>query len=242
MEIQKLESAINYTFKNRELLLEALRHKSYVNEKSRYDFKINSYERLEFLGDAVIELVISRFLWSNYPHYDEGELTKLRAELVKKQTLAKIARSLNLEEFILLGKGERGLIARARSSILADVIESLAGAIFVDSDFDTVQKVVLNWFKSELENLDISKVGNYKNRLQELAATLELPPPDYHLELIEGPRHAPTFYVKVTLKPYGEKVGKGFTKKEAAQEAAKLLMEEIQKILEKKLPSDREEE
>jgi len=145
-ELTELENTIGYTFKNKELLLQALTHSSYANEQ-----KINKrgdYERIEFLGDAVLELVSSHYLYVKYPEKKEGELTKLRASMVCEPALAYCAQDIHLEKYLILGKGEEATGGRQRESIIADVMEAIIGAIYLDSGLEAakahIEKYILN--------------------------------------------------------------------------------------------------
>lgn len=212
---EEFQKIIGYRFQNTKLLQQALTHSSYANEKH---MKHADNERLEFLGDAVLELVSSEFLFSNYPEMSEGDLTKLRASLVCEPTLAGCTASIQLGGFIRLGKGEDQTGGRERKSILSDALEALIGAIYLDGGFTSAKEFILKFILTDIEHKKLfydSKTilqeyvqGNYKETL------------NYRLTEESGPDHNKNFAVEARI---GEKVigrGSGRTKKAAEQEAA----------------------
>ncbi len=222
----ELEDLLDYQFHDSHLLQLALTHRSYTHESSKnHEY---SYERLEFLGDAVLELIISHHLWERFPKATEGELTRLRASLVKKASLALVAKDLQLGQFIFLGRGEILACGYERPSILADVVEALLGAIYIDGGFEKAQKVCLHVMRNRLETLDPMQSYNYKNQLQEFLAKIGLPRPEYSLLKQEGPAHRPTFYMKGVIGDLYEAVGIGHNKKAATQNTAKNLLEQLE--------------
>lgn len=211
-----LEEKIGYQFHNRKLLQRALTHSSFTNEQ-RIN-KSGDYERLEFLGDAVLEMVSSEFLYREHPEVPEGELTKMRASMVCEPSLAFCARDLELGQFIRLGKGEENGGGRKRDSITSDVMEAVIGAIYLDSGIKSAKEFIYRFILSDLED----KVLFYdsKSNLQELIqGKLKK---EFHYELLEesGPEHDKTFMVEVVME--AEILGKGLgrTKKAAEQQAA----------------------
>ena len=163
--IQELEGRIGYTFGDKSLIKQALTHSSYANEMRI--LKSGNYERLEFLGDAVLEMITSDFLFSKYPTMPEGQLSKLRASLVCEQALAYVARGIELDKFFLLGKGEEATGGRTRDSIACDIVEAVIGAIFRDSGIEEAQKFI---FRFILDNIEQRKLFfDAKSTLQELA-------------------------------------------------------------------------
>ncbi len=214
--LQLLEDRIGYHFKDISLLKQALTHSSYTNEQ-----KINKqkhYERLEFLGDAVLELVSSEFLFHNHPDMPEGEMTKTRASMVCEPTLAFCARDLELGKFLLLGKGEESTGGRKRDSITSDVMEAVIGAIFLDGGMEEARSFIDRFVLSDLEDKQL--FYDSKTSLQELVqGTLKK---EIHYEPVGeyGPEHDKTFLVEVHID--GDKVGfgEGRTKKAAEQKAA----------------------
>ena len=209
--------------KNINLYKTAFCHSSYVNEhKSR-----NDYERLEFLGDAVLELVVSDFLYKHFQD-KEGEMTKLRASYVCENANYYYASSLGLEKYILVGEGERKDSIKVKKAIVADIFEALMGAIYLDLGFATVRKVLLNIIVPNIENPNISFFNDYKSSLQEFVQTKQKSL-EYNLVKEEGPAHNKRFTVEVIIDgiTYGE--GEGSSKKEAEQNAAKKAIEKMVK-------------
>lgn len=215
-DLSLLEERIGYTFKNTELLRQALTHSSYANE--RRINKIGNYERLEFLGDAVLELVSSEFLYREHSQLSEGNLTKLRASMVCEPALAFCARDIRLEEFILLGKGEESTGGRKRDSITSDVMEAVIGAIYLDGGMTPAKAYIDRFILSDLENKRL--FYDSKSNLQEVAQGKLKRDVEYELLDVQGPEHNQTFCVQVRI---GEDVlgtGEGHTKKAAEQQAA----------------------
>ncbi len=211
-DFEIIEEKLSYSFNDRSLLSRALTHRSALGMKERAD-----YERLEFLGDAVLDLSVAHLLSDLHPEAKEGELSKMRAALVNTQALAQIAKTLELGPFIRLGRGEFSSGGAERPSILADVMEAVIGAVYRDSNFDIVMKMIETIFGSSLEQVTPS---DPKTELQEALHAAGSEPPQYLLELVEGPEHAPTFVTVVMVD--GEIVGRGRgpTKKAAHQAAA----------------------
>ncbi len=221
-ELDKLEKKIGYSFKDRALLECALTHSSYVNEH-----KINrcqDYERLEFLGDAVLEMVSSAVLYRRYPEKKEGELSKLRSTLVCEPALAYCARDIGLEAFIRLGKGEEATGGRQRDSIISDVMEATIGAMYLDSGrVEEAQDFIMKFILSDLENKRL--FYDAKSILQE---EVQQHGQSIRYEVLEesGPEHCKTFRVAVLIDDKQVQTGEGRSKKAAEQQAAhRLLME-----------------
>lgn len=215
-DLNEFQSKIGYTFKNRQLLEQALTHSSYANEKHMKKHSDN--ERLEFLGDAVLEIVSSEFLFINYPQKPEGELTKLRASIVCEPTLALCTKPLDLGKYLRLGRGEDHTGGRKRKSILSDALEAVIGAIYLDGGFTNAKEFVLRFIMTDIENKQL--FYDSKTILQEQIQSETEEPIHYELVKEEGPDHNKRFTVNVVL---GEKVlgsGSGRTKKAAEQEAA----------------------
>ncbi len=215
-DFQELEKKIGYTFQNRALLKQAVTHSSFANEQ-----KINRqkhYERLEFLGDAVLELVSSDFLFQTHPEMPEGQLTKLRASMVCEPALAYCAKDLTLDSYIQLGKGEEATGGRYRDSIISDVMEAVIGAIYLDGGMEPARTYIHRFVLSDLENKQLFL--DSKTNLQEyMQQNLKK---EFHYRLVDesGPEHDKVFVVEVVME---EKVlgrGKGRTKKAAEQQAA----------------------
>ena len=216
MKLEELENKLGYHFHDRRLLEHALCHSSYANE--RHWDRLQNNERLEFLGDAVLELATSEFLYQNYPTMPEGEATRTRASIVCEQTLALCARDLGLGEWLRLGKGEELTGGRDRDSITSDAMEALLGAIYLDGGFANAKEFVYNFILNDIEHKKL--FYDSKNILQEQIQSETEEPIHYELVKEEGPDHNKRFTVNVVL---GEKVlgsGSGRTKKAAEQEAA----------------------
>lgn len=215
-DLKELERAIGYEFKNFGLLKQAMTHSSCVNEKHLPKFKCN--ERLEFLGDAVLELVSSEFLFYEHPKMPEGELTKTRASMVCEPSLAFQARDLKLGEYLLLGKGEEATGGRKRDSITSDALEALIGAIYIDGGFASAKEFINEFILKDLESKKL--FFDSKTILQELVQAHFKEGITYRLIGEEGPDHDKSFRVSVYIgeKKYG--TGSGRTKKAAEQKAA----------------------
>lgn len=212
---------IGYEFKNREILNRALTHSSYANEHRKN--KIRNNERLEFLGDSVLGLSVSDYIFMKYPNYPEGELTKLRATVVCEPSLAYIARKISLGKYLLLGNGEEATGGRSRDSILADAFESLIGAIYLDGGLDFAKKFVLTNLEDIINNAvkGIEIFIDYKTQLQEILQKQTKSKIDYRILREEGPDHNKIFYMEVRI---GNKIigtGYGRSKKEAEQSSAR---------------------
>ena len=214
--LKELEKKISYSFSDEGLLKHAMTHSSYVNEKRLK--KTDCNERLEFLGDAVLELVSSEYLFFENPKMPEGELTKLRASMVCEKALAFCARDLDLGDFLLLGKGEDATGGRKRDSITSDALEALIGAIYLDGGFATAKEFILNHVLNDLEGKRL--FYDSKTILQELVQGNSEKRICYELVGEVGPDHNKSFQVEVRIgdTTYGQGIGR--TKKAAEQEAA----------------------
>ncbi len=223
-DFSKLEAQLDVEFKNQDHLIQALTHRSYLNEHPT--FRLGHNERLEFLGDAVLELVVTEHLYENYPN-PEGELTNWRAALVNAIMLSKIAQELGLEEFLLLSRGEaRDKDSKARQFILANAIEAVIGAIYLDRGYDTCAKFIKGCLLPELPHILKHKLyQDPKSRFQEVAQEVIGITPNYKVLEEYGPDHAKTFIVGIFLD--GELVakGEGTSKQEAQVEAAAKALE-----------------
>ena len=214
-KLQELQNRIGYTFEKEGLLRQALTHSSYANEKHMKKHSDN--ERLEFLGDAVLEIVSSDFLYRNYPDLPEGDLTKLRASIVCEPTLALCTREMDLGDYLLLGKGENQTGGRKRKSILSDALESVIGAIYLDGGFEPAKKFIQKFILTDIEHKQL--FYDSKTILQEVVQG-EHEQLTYVLTDESGPDHNKSFTVRACI---GERVigsGTGHTKKAAEQEAA----------------------
>lgn len=224
--IKNFEKNINYYFNNKEIIKEALTHSSYANETQDNNVKFN--ERLEFLGDSVLSLVISNYLFKKFPDIPEGQLTKLRAKIVCEPSLADVARSIQLGDSLKLGRGEEITGGRTRTSILADGFEAVLAAIYIDNDFVTVEKFILDIMESKINQaVSGDLLLDYKTRLQEIIQSQTTKNLNYQLYDEKGPDHNKTFYVHVMLEDKILGSGKGSNKKEAEQQAAKEAIQEV---------------
>lgn len=214
----ELEKSLGHSFQNKALLAEALTHRSFANEYHAENLPDN--ERLEFLGDAVLDLVISEYLMINLPDAPEGQLTRIRADVVSLPGLACVARSLNIGSALLLGKGEERSGGREKSSLLADAVESLIGAVFTEGGFAVAKEVVLPLFVPMLEQASSDEGQDFKSRLQELLQGAQRALPVYKLVETTGPAHERTFCVDVMVDDCVISSGQGRTKKSAEQAAA----------------------
>ena len=215
--IQKLEKLLKIKINNKALLLEALTHKS-------AEQKINN-EKLEFLGDRVIGLILSKKLYDLYPNETEGTLDKKFAKLVNKNTCAAIAWSNGFNFFIKMGNSKKN-INKNDLKILSDVCESIIGAIYIDRGFNYVKELVLRLWKNDIDNSIITTLDP-KTKLQEYSLKLFKKLPKYHLLSTRGPRHNPIFKVSVSIKKSKQFIGSGNSKKEAEQAAANNLLKDI---------------
>ena len=214
--IRKLEEIIGYSFEDKDLLVTALMHSSYTNEKQLS--KTQNNERLEFLGDAVLELISSQFLFEADKQMPEGQLTKLRASIVCEPSLAYCARDIKLGEFLLLGKGEEVTGGRERDSVTSDALEALIGAIYLDGGFASAKEFIYRFVLNDLEHKKL--FFDSKTILQELVQGASDKKVAYSLIKEEGPDHNKTFTSEVLIGEVCYGTGTGRTKKAAEQEAA----------------------
>jgi ribonuclease-3 len=217
-----LENTLNYTFHNKVLLECALTHPSYDAENQEKTELFRNYERLEFLGDAVLGLILAEYLYKTYPEKDEGELARARTVLIQSTTLSSLARQLNIAPFIRVSKIEKSLRAYERDSVLEDCLEALIGAIYLDSDYETATKIILKWYEEVNRNLETSLLkDNPKGRLQELYPAIEgQQRVEYILKETYGPEHQKMFHIEVLIEGKALGEGRGSSKKEAARIAA----------------------
>lgn len=211
--IQKLQKILGYTFINKDLLMQALTHRS-ANSKHN--------ERLEFLGDSILSFVIANALYHYFPHVNEGDMSRMRATLVRGNTLAKIAYEFGLGDYLQLGQGELKSGGFKRESILANTIEALIGSIFLDSNLKTVEILILRWYKGRLKNINPGDTQkDPKTRLQEYLQSKHLPLPTYSVEKIYGEAHNQLFTIYCEISGITEKlIGIGSSRRKAEQEAA----------------------
>jgi len=223
-----LMDKIGYRFIHPEYLREAMTHKSFSNEQVGATLPFN--ERLEFLGDAVLDLAVSETLFIQFPDLPEGEMTRIRAEVVNEKGLATVARQLEIGSCLLLGKGEDRSGGRDKDSLLADAMEALLGAVFWDVGYGAVKKIVASLFLDVIRRSARCKAGvDHKTRLQVFLQARHNRPPTYNLIRAEGPDHERQYTVEVCFddRPIGH--GTGRTKKAAEQEAAREALEKLEK-------------
>jgi len=220
-----LEEALGYRYQNRELLRQALSHSSYANEV--YKDSLGSYERVEFLGDSILGFVTAEYLYRTFPMKPEGELTRIRAELVCEKNLAAVAEQIHLGEYLLLGHGESQGGGRHRSGILCDVMEALIAAAYLDSGFEDAKGIIYRLILPMLEK--ISQNRDYKTELQELVQRKKNQQITYEVLEETGPDHCKEFLVRVSLN--GTEIGRGTgtSKKRAEQAAAGYALEQLRK-------------
>ena len=217
----RLEGYINYRFDDHTLLDRALTHRS---------FSKNNNERLEFLGDSFLNHVIAAYLFSKFTSLSEGDLSRMRSSLVRKETLASIGRELDLSSFVSFGEGEKKSGARNRESIISDTLEGLIGAILLDSSFDIAAQVVIDLFEKKLNGIDeASMLKDAKTRLQEKLQRFGDPPPDYVVVSVMGRSPNEIFEVACFAKGIKHAItGRGSSKRQAEQNAAKNVLEEME--------------
>ena len=216
--MEALEKNLNYQFNNKELLLNALTHSSYANEARR---GITSNERLEFLGDSVLSVIVADYLYKNFSSLPEGELTKLRASLVCEKSLCSFSRELEIGKFLRLGKGEEKNGGKERDSILADAFEAVLAAMYLDGGMEVARKHVMRFILDELKHTDDEVFKDYKTALQEIIQRNPEESVSYFLTDEKGPDHDKVFTVEVRLNSNVIGTGKGKSKKQAEQMAAK---------------------
>jgi ribonuclease III len=218
-DFKPLEKKLNLKFKNKDLLIQAFCHRSFLNENP--DFYLNNNERLEFLGDAVLELVVTENLFEKYPKKSEGELTNWRAALVNARMLAEIAKGLGLNSFLLLSKGETKELGKARQYILANTFEALVGAIYLDQGYKKAEDFIKKHVIKKLpEIVEKGLFKDAKSRFQEEAQERVGITPTYKVVREWGPDHAKHFIIGVFLEKELVAKGKGFSKQEAEEVAA----------------------
>ncbi|HIC85561.1 MAG TPA: ribonuclease III [Desulfobacterales bacterium] len=218
--LRELCKKLGYRFRDNSLLITALCHASFSNERPEVQGENN--EKLEFLGDAVLELVISHLLMERFEYAEEGELSRFRAAMVDEGALYQVALTLGLGDYLLLGRGEEGSRGREKPSILADAMEAILGAIYLDGGFEKAKRVIERLFLPRLNELEKGKLAfyDYKTLLQELTQQRFKTVPSYRLVEAWGPAHDKTFRVALSIKGETIAEGEGKSKKEAEQKAA----------------------
>ncbi len=219
MKLEELEKRIGYVFDDKLLLAAALTHRTYLNENKSLVSEDN--QRLEFLGDTIVNAIVTRMLYLKYNDENEGLLTKLRAELVSESALARIARHLDLGQYLLLGKGEDRTGGRDKDSVLADAYEAFVGALFLDSSYDEVSDIIGNHFLEALGPFDEIDITDYKSALIEYCQAKFKALPEISVVEESGPDHEKTFVVAVRLADGTVASGEGRNKKQAAQNACR---------------------
>jgi len=226
MNFTDLEKNLGFSFKNSELLKEALTHRSYLNEYKNQ--KIESNERLEFLGDAVLSFIVSSWLFEKFPDFPEGKLTSLRSGLVNTNALAKIGRELKVGDYLLLSRGEKEAGGQKNPTLLANTMEAIIGALFLDQKIEVVKAFIRNHFEGLLnEIISSGRLKDYKSLLQEKSQAKVGQSPTYKIIKEEGPEHNKTFTVKVIVGSQTPSQGVGKSKQKAEQEAAKKALENL---------------
>lgn len=222
-----LKEKFDISFNNEALLMEAMTHSSYTNEHKEMKGIYN--ERIEFLGDAVLELTISDWLFRQFPHFQEGQLTKLRAQIVCEDSLSLLAKECSLNEYLLLGKGETLSGGREKPAILCDVFEAFIGALYLDKGVNEIQRFLNLVVIPKIKNGRYELITDFKTELQEYLQQNGPVHIRYELVKEEGPSHDKTFTVQLIVDGKKYKTASGKTKKAAEQMAAKLTMEELTK-------------
>jgi ribonuclease-3 len=223
-DLQTLQQQLGYQFKNKELLIEALTHKSY---KQPYN-----NERLEFLGDAVLDLIVGEYLYKKFTHFEEGNLSKMRASLVNEGGFTRLAIYLNLGEYIYLSNAEENNNGRTKSSLLSNAFEALMGAMYLETGLDTVRSITIDLLEKVHPDISLDSLfKDYKTSLQELTQAHYGITPDYQLVAAHGPDHKKEFEIAAFIdgKKYASAIGK--SKKQAQQEAAKIALDILSKEL-----------
>ncbi|MBW7885724.1 MAG: ribonuclease III [Caldilineaceae bacterium] len=233
-----VEGMIHVSFRDKALLQRAFVHRSYLNELAENSEALLDNERLEFLGDAVLSYIFSELLYQNFPDMQEGGLTNLRAALVRKETLARIARKLHLGEFLLLGHGEEESGGRTRQATLCATFEALVGAVFLDQGIDVCRDMLLRLFAGELAELrERTDTKDPKSRLQEWAQATLNHTPRYRVVKSIGPDHDKRFITLVQINGEAYGVGDGRSKQEATQKAAAMALYRLQQPADEYVPN-----
>jgi ribonuclease-3 len=229
LEPEALEAALGYRFASRELLARAFTHRSSVYEKSSKAAADN--ERLEFLGDAILGFVVSDALVAAHPDYPEGRLSKLKAQLVSASHLHAVAARLGLGSYLLLGRGEEMSGGREKKALLANAVEALIAALYLDGGMEPARRFILQHVIGEAEpSGDLETATDYKSALQELAQSMKLPQPRYAIVEERGPEHAKTFLVEARVGREWVSRAEGFSKKSAGQKAAQAILWQLEKL------------
>jgi len=219
-ELSKLEDTLGYNFKDKQLIIEALTHKSF---KKPYN-----NERLEFLGDAVLDLIVGEYLFNKFPKKDEGTLSKIRASLVNEGGFAKLAKVLNLGEYLYLSAAEENNKGRTKKSLLSNAFEAVMGAIYLEAGLERAREIAIKLLEENYPKIDLDSLcKDYKTSLQELTQAVYGTTPTYTLIGSSGPDHDKVFEVAVMLNDKEISKAKGKSKKEAQQDAAKIALTKL---------------
>lgn len=225
--LSELQKKIGLNFSDEKILLKAITHKSYAYEKGT-----ESNERLEFLGDAILNLIVTEYLYRNFLELEEGDMSKLKARLVGIETLYRIGKKLNIGEFLLLGKGEEKTAGREKKRLIGSAIEAVIAGIYIDKGFEKTKEVVINWIKPFTRNIqkgsEISR--DWKSTLQELAQRNKWNLPEYRVVKEIGPPHSRKFKIELWIGDKKISSATGNSKKEAQQKAAKNALKRMQVI------------
>ena len=230
-ELDSLQETLRFTFRNVANLGQALTHRSYINENPGSALSPN--ERLEYLGDALLSLVVAWELFERFPEFPEGRLTKLRAALVCQESLARLARKLDLGRYLYLGKGEEKGGGRSKPRTLASAVEAIIGAALIDQGFEAARKLVLNLLREELEHIGEKELEDPRSKLQELVQAEMKLSPTYRLAESGGAEHRRKFVAQVLAGDILLGDGQGGSKREAKREAARVALENWPRLLEK---------
>ncbi len=224
-DLSSLQEKIGCVFKNTDLLRQAVTHKSYSNENPSY--ALGNNERLEFLGDIVLSLIISQTLFLRNPDLSEGDLSKMRAHVVNGLVLAGVARNVGLGPFLLLGEGEEKGAGREKTSILADALEAVIAAIYLDKGLCAAEQFVFMAYGDLLDPISLGKLSDYKTQLQEFCQEGGLALPIYDLVKESGPGHQKQYEIEIKIDDVSYGIGIGKSKKEAQQQSAKIALERV---------------
>ncbi len=223
--IPLIETQINYTFKEKSLIELAFIHRSFTNE-NRDVVEVHN-ERLEFLGDSILGLIVSDFLYNYLPDRSEGELSYLRSRMVEASACALYLQKIDLEEFLMVGRGEAMNEGKGRGTILADLFEAIIGALYLDGGVEAVRSFFFDHFRGDIISIIEKPHRNWKAELQDYCQKTHQKPPDYEVLREEGPDHLKTFFIKVHLDNRELGHGTGSSKKEAEQDAAENAIEKL---------------
>lgn len=227
MNLETFESTLGITFRDKSLLTRALTHRSYLNENLDLPYLDN--ERLEFLGDAILNFVAAEFLYQRFPEMSEGDLTSLRAALVRGETLARFAGEIDLPPYLLISRGEQAAHGRERAPLLAGAFEALIGALYLDQGLAAARALILRVLPNEAERVHHQRLDrDAKSMLQELSQGKLQVTPQYRLVETRGPDHAKEFTIAVSIQDREYGIGTGRNKQTAEQEAARVALEALQ--------------